>query len=87
MPHWPKYDQKEGYLQIGATIQQAQRLKDKEVAFWTELLAKKPPLTGHTELWMEGSVNLKRPGEPKWAYSIILGNHGLLGRLGIVQWE
>ncbi|XP_035297303.1 carboxylesterase 1E isoform X2 [Cricetulus griseus] len=50
MPHWPKYDQKEGYLQIGATIQQAQRLKDKEVAFWTELLAKKPPLTGHTEL-------------------------------------
>ncbi|XP_040591229.1 carboxylesterase 1E isoform X2 [Mesocricetus auratus] len=50
LPHWPEYDQKEGYLQIGATIQQAQRLKDKEVALWTELLAKKPPLTGHTEL-------------------------------------
>ncbi|XP_076427815.1 carboxylesterase 1E isoform X2 [Peromyscus maniculatus bairdii] len=50
LPHWPDYDQKEGYLQIGATTQQAQRLKDKDVAFWTELLAKKPPLTGHTEL-------------------------------------
>ncbi|XP_060248200.1 carboxylesterase 1E isoform X3 [Meriones unguiculatus] len=50
LPHWPEYDQKEGYLQIGATTQQAQRLKDKEVAFWTELLAKKPLQTGHTEL-------------------------------------
>ncbi|XP_021076001.1 carboxylesterase 1E-like [Mus pahari] len=50
LPHWPEYDQKEGYLQIGATIQQAQGLKDKEVAFWTELRAKKPQQTGHTEL-------------------------------------
>ncbi|XP_052583767.1 carboxylesterase 1E isoform X1 [Peromyscus californicus insignis] len=50
LPHWPEYDQKEGYLQIGATTQQAQRLKDKDVTFWTELLAKKPQLTGHTEL-------------------------------------
>ncbi|XP_059118670.1 carboxylesterase 1E isoform X2 [Peromyscus eremicus] len=50
LPHWPEYDQKEGYLQIGAATQQAQRLKDKDVAFWIELLAKKPPLTGHTEL-------------------------------------
>ncbi|XP_052022413.1 carboxylesterase 1C-like isoform X1 [Apodemus sylvaticus] len=38
LPHWPAYDQKEGYLQIGATTQQAQRLKGEEVAFWTELL-------------------------------------------------
>ncbi|XP_028626242.1 carboxylesterase 1E-like isoform X2 [Grammomys surdaster] len=50
LPHWPEYDQKEGYLQIGATTQQAQRLKDKEVAYWTELRAKKPLQTGHTEL-------------------------------------
>ncbi|XP_014643886.1 PREDICTED: liver carboxylesterase 1-like [Ceratotherium simum simum] len=40
LPHWPAYDQKEGYLQIGITTQAAQKLKDKEVAFWTELLAK-----------------------------------------------
>nr|P10959.3 RecName: Full=Carboxylesterase 1C; AltName: Full=Carboxyesterase ES-1; Short=E1; AltName: Full=ES-THET; AltName: Full=Esterase-2; AltName: Full=Liver carboxylesterase 1; AltName: Full=Neutral retinyl ester hydrolase; Short=NREH; AltName: Full=Retinyl ester hydrolase; Short=REH; Flags: Precursor [Rattus norvegicus] len=49
LPHWPKYDQKEGYLQIGATTQQAQKLKGEEVAFWTELLAKNPPQTEHTE--------------------------------------
>lgn len=41
LPDWPVYDQKEGYLQIGATTQAAQKLKDKEMAFWTELLAKK----------------------------------------------
>ncbi|XP_040838058.1 liver carboxylesterase 1-like isoform X1 [Ochotona curzoniae] len=39
LPHWPEYDQKEGYLQIGAITQAAQKLKDKEVTFWTELLA------------------------------------------------
>lgn len=54
LPHWPEYDQKEGYLQIGVTTQAAQKLKDKEVAFWTELLtrkaAKKPLQTGHVEL-------------------------------------
>ncbi|XP_035297302.1 carboxylesterase 1C-like isoform X1 [Cricetulus griseus] len=50
LPHWPEYDQKEGYLQIGATTQQAQRLKGEEVAFWTELLAKKTPRTEHAEL-------------------------------------
>ncbi|XP_075833003.1 carboxylesterase 1C-like isoform X3 [Microtus pennsylvanicus] len=50
LPHWPEYDLKEGYLQIGATTQQAQRLKGEEVAFWTELLAKKSPQTVHTEL-------------------------------------
>ncbi|XP_060248202.1 carboxylesterase 1C-like isoform X2 [Meriones unguiculatus] len=49
LPHWPEYDQKEGYLQIGATTQQAQRLKGEEVAFWNELLAKKPPQAEHTE--------------------------------------
>ncbi|CAO2610562.1 Carboxylesterase 1D [Lemmus lemmus] len=41
LPHWPEYDQKERYLQIGVTIQQAQKLKDKEVAFWTGLRAMK----------------------------------------------
>nr|XP_048282690.1 carboxylesterase 1C-like [Myodes glareolus] len=50
LPHWPGYDLKEGYLQIGATTQQAQRLKGEEVAFWSELLAKKSPQTVHTEL-------------------------------------
>lgn len=50
LPHWPEYNQKKGYLQIGATTQQAQGLKDKEVSLWTELRAKKPPQTGHTEL-------------------------------------
>lgn len=39
LPHWPKYGQKEGYLQIGVPTQAAQRLKVKEVAFWTELRA------------------------------------------------
>lgn len=48
LPYWPKYDQKEGYLHIGATTQQAQRLKDKEVTFWTELRAKKSPQTDST---------------------------------------
>uniref|UniRef100_A0A8D2JSY9 Carboxylic ester hydrolase n=1 Tax=Sciurus vulgaris TaxID=55149 RepID=A0A8D2JSY9_SCIVU len=47
LPHWPEYDQKEGYLQIGAPTQAATGLKDKEVAFWTELRAggagEKPP--------------------------------------------
>ncbi|XP_040591238.1 carboxylesterase 1E isoform X2 [Mesocricetus auratus] len=43
LPYWPEYDQKEGYLQIGVTSQQAQRLKDKEVTFWTKLRAKSHP--------------------------------------------
>ncbi|XP_037671544.1 liver carboxylesterase 1 [Choloepus didactylus] len=54
LPHWPAYDQKEGYLQIGLTTKAAQKLKDKETTFWTELLAReaaeKPPQTQHIEL-------------------------------------
>ncbi|XP_052022416.1 carboxylesterase 1F [Apodemus sylvaticus] len=50
LPHWPEYDQKEGYLQIGATTQQAQRLKAEEVAFWTQSMAKKQPEPYHNEL-------------------------------------
>ncbi|XP_058296360.1 liver carboxylesterase 1 [Hylobates moloch] len=54
LPHWPEYNQKEVYLQIGANTQVAQKLKDKEVAFWTNLFAKKavekPPHTEHVEL-------------------------------------
>ncbi|XP_067574394.1 liver carboxylesterase-like isoform X3 [Pseudorca crassidens] len=54
LPPWPIYDQKEGYLQIGVTTQAAEKLKDKEVAFWNELLskeaAKKPPQLKHAEL-------------------------------------
>uniref|UniRef100_A0A8C4MTN7 Carboxylic ester hydrolase n=1 Tax=Equus asinus asinus TaxID=83772 RepID=A0A8C4MTN7_EQUAS len=41
LPHWPAYDQNEGYLKIGVPIEADQKLKDKEVAFWTELLAQK----------------------------------------------
>ncbi|XP_034378428.1 carboxylesterase 1F-like isoform X1 [Arvicanthis niloticus] len=50
LPHWPEYDQKEGYLKIGATTQQAQRLKGEEVTFWTQPLAKKQPQQKHNEL-------------------------------------
>lgn len=54
LPHWPLYDQKEGYLQIGSVTQVAYKPKDKEVAFWTELFAqgtaKKPPETERVEL-------------------------------------
>ncbi|XP_003477592.1 liver carboxylesterase 1-like [Cavia porcellus] len=54
LPQWPKYDQKEGYLQIGTTTQVAHRLKEKEMVFWTELWAKeavvKPPHKEHVEL-------------------------------------
>ncbi|XP_011760480.2 liver carboxylesterase 1-like isoform X2 [Macaca nemestrina] len=54
LPRWPEYNQEEGYLQIGANTQAAQKLKDKEVAFWTTLFAKKavekPPQTEHIEL-------------------------------------
>uniref|UniRef100_A0A8C9QHJ7 Carboxylesterase type B domain-containing protein n=1 Tax=Spermophilus dauricus TaxID=99837 RepID=A0A8C9QHJ7_SPEDA len=54
LPHWPEYNQKEEYLQIGANTQVATGLKDKEVAFWTELKAKeasrRPPKREHVEL-------------------------------------
>ncbi|XP_034378288.1 liver carboxylesterase 1 isoform X1 [Arvicanthis niloticus] len=54
LPHWPAYDQKEGYLQIGVPAQAAHRLKDKEVDFWTELRAKetaeRPSHREHVEL-------------------------------------
>ncbi|XP_004431672.1 PREDICTED: liver carboxylesterase-like [Ceratotherium simum simum] len=54
LPHWPAYDQNEGYLQIGVTTQASQKLKDKEVTFWTKLLAKetagKGQQTEHVEL-------------------------------------
>ncbi len=54
LPHWPEYDQKEGYLKIGASTQAAQRLKDKEVSFWAELRAKesaqRPSHREHVEL-------------------------------------
>ncbi|XP_033075830.1 liver carboxylesterase 1-like, partial [Trachypithecus francoisi] len=53
LPHWPEYNQEEGYLQIGANTQEAQKLKDKEVAFWTNLFQKameQLPQTEHIEL-------------------------------------
>ncbi|XP_040838057.1 liver carboxylesterase 1 [Ochotona curzoniae] len=53
LPHWPEYDHKEGYLQIGASTQAAQKLKHEEVAFWNELWAReaaKSPGSEHTEL-------------------------------------
>lgn len=40
LPHWPEYHRREeSYLQIGATIKAAQKLKEKEVTFWMELRA------------------------------------------------
>ncbi|CAK6436599.1 unnamed protein product [Pipistrellus nathusii] len=54
LPHWPAYDQQEGYLQIGATTRGAQKLKNEEVAFFTKLLAedtaRKSPQEEHMEL-------------------------------------
>uniref|UniRef100_A0A8C8W7H8 Carboxylic ester hydrolase n=1 Tax=Peromyscus maniculatus bairdii TaxID=230844 RepID=A0A8C8W7H8_PERMB len=54
LPAWPEYNQKEGYLKIGATTQAAQGLKDKEVAFWTKVwtkeAAEKPLQEKKTEL-------------------------------------
>ncbi|KAM4801397.1 liver carboxylesterase 1-like isoform X1 [Urocitellus parryii] len=54
LPHWPEYNQKEEYLQIGANTQVATGLKDKGVVFWTELKAKeasrRPPKREHVEL-------------------------------------
>ncbi|XP_072488369.1 liver carboxylesterase 1-like [Notamacropus eugenii] len=39
---WPQYDQNEEYLQINITSKIGKKLKDNEVAFLSELLAKKP---------------------------------------------
>ncbi|XP_068938552.1 liver carboxylesterase 1-like [Petaurus breviceps papuanus] len=39
---WPQYDQNEEYLQINITSKIGKKLKEKEVAFLTELLAKEP---------------------------------------------
>uniref|UniRef100_A0A4W2G3X3 Carboxylesterase 5A n=1 Tax=Bos indicus x Bos taurus TaxID=30522 RepID=A0A4W2G3X3_BOBOX len=54
LPHWPAYDQKEGYLQIGVNTQAAEKLKSEKVAFWNELLSqeatKKAPRSKHVEL-------------------------------------
>uniref|UniRef100_A0A6I8NCF1 Carboxylic ester hydrolase n=1 Tax=Ornithorhynchus anatinus TaxID=9258 RepID=A0A6I8NCF1_ORNAN len=35
---WPAYDQREEYLQIGLTQKVEEKLKDKQVAFWTEIM-------------------------------------------------
>lgn len=53
LPQWPEYNQKEGYLKIGTTTQAAQGLKEKEVAFWTQVWTKdavETPLQEKTEL-------------------------------------
>ncbi|XP_036605413.1 liver carboxylesterase 1-like isoform X2 [Trichosurus vulpecula] len=42
LPKWPVYDQNEEYLQIDITMKTGKKLKEKEVAFWTELLSEKP---------------------------------------------
>ncbi|XP_072488376.1 liver carboxylesterase 1-like [Notamacropus eugenii] len=39
---WPQYDQNEEYLQINITSKIGKKLKDKEVAFFTEFLSKEP---------------------------------------------
>ncbi|XP_007474942.1 liver carboxylesterase 1-like [Monodelphis domestica] len=40
--NWPVYDQNEKYLQINVNMKTAKKLKEKEVAFWTEITAEKP---------------------------------------------
>ncbi|XP_074067391.1 liver carboxylesterase 1-like [Macrotis lagotis] len=42
LSNWPLYDQNENYLQIDITVKTAKKLKEKQVAFLTELLAEKP---------------------------------------------
>ncbi|XP_038609607.1 liver carboxylesterase 1 [Tachyglossus aculeatus] len=39
---WPAYDQREEYLQIGLTQKVGEKLKDKQVAFWTEIMRENP---------------------------------------------
>ncbi|XP_074149549.1 liver carboxylesterase 1-like [Sminthopsis crassicaudata] len=39
---WPVYDQNEEYIQIDITMKIDKKLKEKEVALWTELLSEKP---------------------------------------------
>ena len=72
LPHWPAYDHKEGYLQIGVNTQAAEKLKDKEVAFWNELLsreaAKKAPQSKHVELWMGQSTGPQDRGFSRSVY-------------------
>ncbi|KAM5262697.1 carboxylesterase 1D-like [Ctenodactylus gundi] len=53
LPHWPEYDKKEGYLQIGAHTQAVKGLKGEKVDFWNNLAkeaSKTPPQRDHTEL-------------------------------------
>ncbi|XP_054856542.1 fatty acyl-CoA hydrolase precursor, medium chain-like [Eublepharis macularius] len=38
---WPKYDQKEQYLEIGLKQKVSKKLKEKQVAFWTKTLPEK----------------------------------------------
>uniref|UniRef100_A0A7N4NHC0 Carboxylic ester hydrolase n=1 Tax=Sarcophilus harrisii TaxID=9305 RepID=A0A7N4NHC0_SARHA len=40
--NWPVYDQNEEYLQIDITMKTDKKLKEKEVALWTEFLSEKP---------------------------------------------
>ncbi|XP_072488359.1 liver carboxylesterase 1-like [Notamacropus eugenii] len=39
---WPVYNQNEEYLQINITMKTGKKLKEKELKFWTKLLAEKP---------------------------------------------
>nr|XP_056718847.1 fatty acyl-CoA hydrolase precursor, medium chain-like [Euleptes europaea] len=41
LPTWPKYDQKEQYLEIGLKQKVAKKLKEEQVAFWTKILPEK----------------------------------------------
>ncbi|XP_036605407.1 liver carboxylesterase 1-like [Trichosurus vulpecula] len=42
LPKWPAYDQNEGYLQINIAPKAANKLKEKEVEFWTKVMSKEP---------------------------------------------
>ncbi|XP_015266581.1 PREDICTED: liver carboxylesterase 1 [Gekko japonicus] len=41
LPTWPKYDQKEQYLEINLKQKAAKKLKEKQVVFWTKIVPEK----------------------------------------------
>ncbi|XP_072279086.1 fatty acyl-CoA hydrolase precursor, medium chain-like [Pyxicephalus adspersus] len=41
LPHWPRYDQEEDYLQINLQQQAARKFRAEKLEFWTEILPRK----------------------------------------------
>uniref|UniRef100_A0A7N4V5M3 Carboxylic ester hydrolase n=1 Tax=Sarcophilus harrisii TaxID=9305 RepID=A0A7N4V5M3_SARHA len=47
--NWPVYDQNEEYLQIDITMKTDKKLKEKEVALWTEFLSEKASVENYKD--------------------------------------